>query len=195
MAASSSPEMHALGDKIAEEIQQTIALMTLAIEGLRRLARELEQVFATQGDQDERLFVSDVDPVLEGPTHGSIPRSELIARSRVGGPAEVLLIQQWIVSMFARWEGEYRPAIARLHGVEPDQVKSELFGDLRWLRNDVVHNNGVVKASAKCAVLGSFKPGDTITLGTEHFRRAMTTLSVRIDPPSPRQKGSCGSPT
>jgi hypothetical protein len=80
------------------------------------------------------------------------------ARSQVAedGPVEHRIGQQWIVYVFTAWEHEYRPRIAKAHGVEAGDLKVPLFGDIRLLRNDVVHHHGIATSdnSGKCELLG-----------------------------------------
>src|SRR6185437_3722285 len=45
-----------------------------------------------------------------------------------------------IVFMFAYWDEEIRPRIAKIRGVEPNQVQVNALGDLRILRIGIVHN-------------------------------------------------------
>jgi hypothetical protein len=121
-----------------------------------------------------------------GPTHGSLRRSELIERTKAGGAVETLLVQQWVVSTFARWECEYRPSLAKLPGVAPKAVKSELFGELRLLRHDIVHHGGVVSSAnaGNCSLIDTFAAGDIVTSGAAHFQVIMKSLVVEIVPPA-----------
>lgn len=49
-----------------------------------------------------------------------------------------------IVFLFAYWDEEVRPALARARGVEPNTISVDAFGDLRVLRKAIIHNGGVV---------------------------------------------------
>ncbi|MGH7685403.1 MAG: hypothetical protein ACREN2_01075, partial [Candidatus Dormibacteria bacterium] len=71
------------------------------------------------------------------------PRDTLLLElMRRDGPIEVLLGQQWVTHVFAYWEHYYRPAIAGAIGCDADEVRHDLFGDLRLLRHDILHARG-----------------------------------------------------
>jgi hypothetical protein len=48
--------------------------------------------------------------------------------------------------MFAYWDEQVRPKIAQVRGVNLNDVQVDALGDLRLLRNSIVHNSGVIKA-------------------------------------------------
>jgi hypothetical protein len=77
-------------------------------------------------------------------TQHTTTQGEFKARNRRGGENHVLLGQLFVVQLYSFWEVGYRPRLARAMGKEPDELKLEIFGDLRLLRHDVLHNLGVV---------------------------------------------------
>lgn len=84
----------------------------------------------------------------------------------------IRLSQQWIVAFFTFWEHEFRPRLAESHAVQPNEIVVPLLGDLRLLRNDVVHHRGVATAetTGRCEILGHwFELGDEIYLAVGHF--------------------------
>ena len=84
--------------------------------------------------------------------------------------------------MNSKWEREFRPLFAKLCDLPVKSVKSDLFGDLRHLRNDVVHHRAVATASnsGKCKLLGFFETGDVINLVAEHFLTIRSNVEVKI---------------
>lgn len=52
-----------------------------------------------------------------------------------------------IVFLFAHWDEEVRPRIAKVRGVRPNAVQVAALGDLRILRKAIVHNGGVITAT------------------------------------------------
>lgn len=48
-----------------------------------------------------------------------------------------------IVFIFTYWEDEIRPRLAEAEGVATKDVKSEIMGDLRCIRNSILHTKGV----------------------------------------------------
>jgi hypothetical protein len=88
-----------------------------------------------------------------------------------GRPVETMLGQQWIVFVFSAWEEDYRRRLAGSLGCLPDDLRFPLLGDLRLLRNDVVHHHGIASArnAARCEVLHWFTEGDQIRLDLDHL--------------------------
>jgi hypothetical protein len=60
----------------------------------------------------------------------------------VFSPGHQRLTQQLIVTLYTAWDAEFRRRVAACHGVPDEAVKADFFGDLRLLRNDIVHHRG-----------------------------------------------------
>jgi hypothetical protein len=68
-----------------------------------------------------------------------------------------------IVFTYHIWEEKYRGKIAGRDG-KPIEY-SDIMGDLRLIRNSIIHNKGIAKPDVlKCKVFSRFKPGDQIAL-------------------------------
>jgi len=78
--------------------------------------------------------------------------------------------QQWAVFVFDEWESWVRPRLAHAHGCKPNDIMVEVFGDLRLIRHDIVHNGGTAsaKSSGSCRVLRWFDAGHPIAITGEH---------------------------
>ncbi len=53
--------------------------------------------------------------------------------------------QAILVFIFTYWEDEIRPRLASSISVEPSEIKSDIMGDLRILRNVILHSKGILK--------------------------------------------------
>lgn len=49
-----------------------------------------------------------------------------------------------IVFIFAHWDEEIRPKIAKIRNTEPNNIRVNEFGDLRILRKSIIHNSGIL---------------------------------------------------
>ena len=93
---------------------------------------------------DPTIFVGIGDPNLETTrthqqwTASQLPEKGLFTKRWIG--------QQWIVGVFAGWEDEHRPRLARAFGCSESSLTHDAFGDLRLMRNDVVHHRGEATA-------------------------------------------------
>ena len=85
------------------------------------------------------------DPTRPDVIHQRIIRAdEFIAANSEAGFNEQQVCWSIIVFIFAYWDEKIRPQIAKIRGVEKDEVKINAFGDLRVLRNSIVHDGGVL---------------------------------------------------
>ncbi|GAA4404955.1 hypothetical protein GCM10023168_18200 [Fodinibacter luteus] len=106
---------------------------------------------------------------------GGWPRAEWQSRlSGYDSQAIRRLTQQWIVTTFSRWEEVHRPRLF----LAGDDGALDLFGDLRLLRNDIVHHDAIstAKNGARCKILNHFKAGALIYLSPEDFVQIMDEL-------------------
>ena len=98
----------------------------------------------------------------------SSPFSE---RTAPGGPMEKLAFKTWIDEVYRVWEKvhrnklreEFRKFIPRAINPQTDPL-----GDLRHVRNDLVHRSGIAESCAKCRVLRWFNRGDRIHMKVWH---------------------------
>jgi hypothetical protein len=86
-----------------------------------------------------------------------IGADEFIRENSEAGFNEQQVCWSIIVFLFAYWDEEIRPQIAKIRGVEPNDVQVDALGDLRILRRSIIHNSGVLNASdhAKLKTLGN----------------------------------------
>jgi hypothetical protein len=69
------------------------------------------------------------------------------------------------------WEISVRNGIAKELEIKRDKLKSDIFGDLRLIRNDIIHNRSVSskERSQKCLILNRFKEGEQIVITSGIF--------------------------
>jgi hypothetical protein len=61
-------------------------------------------------------------------------------RNEADGYNYVLLARLLVVLLYELWETGYRTPIAAAAGVSRDNLLVPVFGDLRFLRNEILHN-------------------------------------------------------
>ena len=109
------------------------------------------------------MLASLEDPTLPDVIHQRIIRAdEFITANSEAGFNEQQVCWSIIVFIFAYWDEKIRPQIATIRGVEKDEVKINVFGDLRVLRRMIVHNGGVLGVTdhAKLKVLNGICQAD-----------------------------------
>jgi hypothetical protein len=88
-----------------------------------------------------------------------------------------------IVFVFAYWDEEIRPQIAKIRGVKPNDVKIDAFGDLRILRKNIVHNRGLLPAAdhAKLKLISAVCQADTkISLTHDQMHTVFVAIKSAI---------------
>jgi hypothetical protein len=92
------------------------------------------------------MWTSLEDPSQPDIIHQRIIRTpDYVKANANDGFNEQQICWSLIVFIFAFWDEEVRPRIARNRNVQPGDIKINVFGDLRLLRNAIVHNAGTLK--------------------------------------------------
>ena len=119
-----------------------------------RIERQVHRVNKPQGTKiDENgkktvVWASYEDPTQPDVIHNRIIRAEdYSAANSNGGSNERQHSQAILVFLFTYWEDEIRPRLAASIKAEPNSIRSDIMGDLRVLRNVILHSKGVIKAS------------------------------------------------
>ena len=102
------------------------------------------------------------------PTIIQVPDDDLYGPN---GAAARMAYTGWIAETFALWENHNRNELQTSFQAD-DAIRPEMdaFGDLRYIRNDLLHNNSIAseEQARKCVVLKWFRPGERMALGTRH---------------------------
>lgn len=90
--------------------------------------------------------------------------------------------QSWIALTEARWECYFRPSIAKLAGVDKNNITSEVMADIHHMRNDVMHNKGFASKghTLRNKVLKRFGIGQEIILYEEDIWLLSDNLAIEI---------------
>lgn len=128
------------------------------------------------------LAMKDVRPVSMSPV---MRQGDFKERTRENGKNCLLLGNQCVVSAYAYWEEYLRIEIGIAKGVLPEGarnseetravlntcVKSDFWGEMRYLRNSILHSNGVANSDmSKCTLIRWFPPGTPIGLDHEKMQ-------------------------
>ncbi len=121
----------------------------------------------------------------------SATQGEVKTRNSPDGSNFVTLGQLCVVSFHDFWSDylrrEYVIAKGHLDRKETDlkvmeqqmrkHASHDLWGDIRRLRQSIVHNRGVATSDVtRCKLISWFKPGDTISLTPQHMRALFLAL-------------------
>lgn len=142
----------------------------------------------TRGFTYDRIFSDEgfVTSAIHEATQG-----EVKARNAPDGANFATLGQLCVVSFYDFWNDYLRREYAIAKGVldrnEQDRkvidacfrehVRHDLWGDLRLLRQSIVHNRGLATTDiTRCKLIRWFKPGEPITITPPHMRAIFLAL-------------------
>ena len=95
--------------------------------------------------RQNKLFVGtqfpDGEQSIGESTIAQITFGDLLEAMADGGEFDQLNIQAFLVFVYTLWEESTRHRIAALLHVKKCKVKCDLFGDLRLIRNSIVHKS------------------------------------------------------
>ncbi len=174
----STDSINSILDELNRDLNDLTAAHAFSVMGLREIPARLASVPKYPANPDPVISIGIEPPGPETPAYAAWRLSEALTQVEQNGPVETRLGHLWITSLYALWEEEYRPRLAIAHGRSPGDEKYDLFGDLRHLRNDVVHHGGIATTgnTGHCVVLRWFQPGDVIRLEGRHFNEFLRLI-------------------
>jgi len=90
---------------------------------------------------------------------------DLIERNTPGGRNFEFLGAMFVVVTYQFWEDHYRGLLASALGKAPNELTHEVFGELRHLRQSIIHRRGrAVPEARRARILRSFEPGEAVRL-------------------------------
>ncbi len=174
-------------------VNQQVGVYSDCLSGFRgnkvRVERQKARVQRPTGRRIENgrpviVWTSVEDPDSPDVIHHRIMKADdFIAANAEGGLNEQQTCRAIIVFMFAYWDEEIRPKIAEVRGVKSEDVKLDELGDLRILRKNIVHNGGLLPASAhaKLKVLKDLvKPDAQITFTHDQMHKVFVHIKQAI---------------
>ena len=108
-----------------------------------RVLRAQSQKKDARGDQiiSHQSFE---DPQMPDVIHSRIVTAEqFIKENSPSGINQRQLSYSVIVFIYTYWEDEMRPRLAKAAGTEVASIRSDIMGDLRCIRNSILHTKGV----------------------------------------------------
>lgn len=154
-----------------------------------RVSRQVARIQRKVGQRTEAgvpvmVWASFEDPTRPDAIHHRIIRAQDFVRANEeAGLNEQQLCRSIIVFMFAFWDEEIRPQVAAARGVDPNEIKVDVFGDLRIVRNAIIHTQSVLSVQdhsrlRKLAPL--LKAGGKIVLGHEEMHQLFVAIKQAI---------------
>ncbi|MBD2612334.1 MAG: hypothetical protein RMY62_023595 [Nostoc sp. ZfuVER08] len=130
-------------------------------------------------NEDQKLFIGSGHPD-EAKPHSQIRMRDALLYSEKDGVFSDTIAKSIIVAIYSEWDEMYRQKIADEVGVEAKNLASDLMGDLRHVRNWIVHNKSVVdKNHKKIKILPwQLHQGEELKVSSEMFSSLIDAINV-----------------
>lgn len=130
------------------------------------------------------MYASVEDPNSPDVIHHRIIRAdEFLDTNAEANFNEQQICWSIIVFVFAYWDEDVRPQIANVRGVEASAVSVDALGDLRLIRNSIVHNKGVLsgKDHSRIKTMSMMvTPGSKISLDHDQMHKLFIAIKQGI---------------
>lgn len=105
-----------------------------------------ERITTDDAGKKTVVYASYEDPSQPDVIHNRIIRApDYLAANSERGVNYQQHSQAILVFLFTYWEDEVRPKLAVASSKDVDEIKSDIMGDLRILRNVILHSKGILK--------------------------------------------------
>jgi len=126
------------------------------------------------------VWASYEDPSKPDIIHNQIVRSdEYLSANQPGGTNEQQHSRAILIFLFTYWEDETRPRLAHATGVSLNEIRFDIMGDLRTIRNVVLHAKGMLSADkhASLRLLGAMlQPDREVTFSYEGMHKIFVLI-------------------
>jgi hypothetical protein len=103
-------------------------------------------------------------------------------RNDKNGKNFILLANLCVMELYQYWEDHYRTIISQKIGIERSELKANIFGDIRLLRNSIVHHQSTALPEIeKCKILSWFKTNEKIIIFPDMFEEIIYQVKIEID--------------
>ena len=125
----------------------------ISTTGLQDFAKDLKK----RRPNPERTMYFGKGHPNDGNYHAKINMRELSKSVQKDGSYYDALAKSQIVLIFASWDEHYRTLIAQENNCGNAQITSDLMGDIRLIRNCIIHNKSIITSEPKRMKVLSWK--------------------------------------
>lgn len=150
-----------------------------------RIERQVARINFASGTTIENgqhtvMRTSVEDPSLPDVIHHRIIKTDdFIAQNQEAGFNEQQITWAVIVFVFAFWDEDIRPRLAKAKSIKPNEITSDAFGDLRIFRKAIIHNAGILTDSdyTKLKIMNEIcKPNQTLVFSHDEMHKIFVFL-------------------
>ena len=190
-------QVKTLVEEMRDVIKQVFGIVLDARQGFHHVITTTEQAQAYALREIPRTTVETLDrsqyfygdgPPEHHPDDPAAPwlhettQGELKRRNLPGGLNDMFIGNMGLVAIYTYWEDHYRGQIASALGKDKNDVAAPVFGDIRLIRNSIVHHRGIaLDEIERCEVLRWFREGAQISISTDQFRQLSSEVNGFLD--------------
>jgi len=104
----------------------------------------------------------------------------LLTRLDVNGKDTTSIGNACAVMIYQLWEDEYRKRIAICFNKQKNEIKSDLFGELRYVRQGIIHKMGEKTSNFEKIKIISFSEGDRIEFTENQFEELINAIKIEL---------------
>jgi len=168
-------------DAFQSSCHELYTCFVFASDGMEKLSQTLPVDESKYPNQ--KLYIGNMDRG-QGPAQSVMSAKKAIESARRDGEFQDMLAKSLLVRLYAEWEEFHRSQIAHEYGVPNDHVLCGLMGELRRVRNWIVHNRSIVKRDvSRISVLPwVLKEGVEMKVSSQMMREFMTCANnMKVD--------------
>lgn len=178
-----TPESQQLYDQLANEFWTSYGIAHFAPLGMKYIYNAIPWQ-PTVENPDPTLHIGQGEPeeTIDKNRDAAWSMTKIKEAGEPNGWLSQWLSDAWITLIFTRWEEHYRPSFAKIFGVERAHIHSDVMGEIRHLRNDIVHHNGIATKhnAGRCRILNRFEPDTRISISSDDIKILLGKLEVQI---------------
>lgn len=107
-------------------------------------------------------------------------QGELKERTAENGADYRQAANMCLVLIYQHWDFR-RKKIAHHFGIDENEIKSDIMGDIRYLRNSILKHEGVSNHEmTRCKILKWFKEGEEIKITPEQFEEIIKIIRTSL---------------
>lgn len=178
------------------------AAMTRFVTFLEEQQRDSLVRFKDQKDAPQTIEQLDQSRLFYGNGDPNDPSSqiqhvstqgEVKERNRDNGKNAKTISRVVILTIYQFWEDHYREEFAKALEKSKNEIASDFFGDIRHIRNDMIHHRNVASERVlKCKTLNYFGIGDEIYLEKDEVMGLMVQFRTALDDLCVEASGATG---
>ena len=131
---------HPLLADFQKECQSMFACYVFATRGVEHAKG---MITSSPPPKGARVFISEVDPNVKRAT-ATLLAEDLVEMMKHDGEFFDAIAKSLLVFLYSKWDEYYRPLFAKDVGTDPKNVKCNLLGDLRLIRNCIIHAKSII---------------------------------------------------